>query len=63
LYFRIDHWDNEREKIVILAEDSVLIFRYNFINSKVLDKKRIFLHTIDRVMVGDFKYPDYSLMP
>ncbi|KAH3827025.1 tumor protein p63-regulated gene 1-like protein [Dreissena polymorpha] len=63
LLAEIDHWDHEREKILILAENSVLIFRYNFITDTVIEKKRVMLHVIDSILLGDFTYPDWSIMP
>ncbi|XP_069123663.1 tumor protein p63-regulated gene 1-like protein [Argopecten irradians] len=63
LLTEIDHWDNEREKIVLLFENSVMIFKYHFILNKVEEFKRILLWVIDTVCIGDFKYPEKSLMP
>lgn len=63
LLTEIDHWDNEREKIVLLTENSILIYRYNFITSTIVDSRRISLHIIDKILIGDFKYPDWSIMP
>ncbi|KAL3862199.1 hypothetical protein ACJMK2_008186 [Sinanodonta woodiana] len=63
LLTEIDHWDIEREKMVFLCENSMLIFRYNFITSKVEYWKRVVLHIIDTIFVGDFVYPNYSIMP
>lgn len=63
LLTEIDHWDNEREKIVILTENSLLIYRYNFITDKLMDFRRVSLHIIDTVHIGDFHYPEYSMMP
>lgn len=62
-FFRIDHWNNEREKIVLLTEGSILVFKYNFILSKLEEWRRLLLHMIDNIGVGDFRYPDKSLMP
>lgn len=62
LLTEIDHWDNEREKIIIITENSLCNFRYHFILHKVEDFKRVLLHIIDTVAVGDFIYPEKSLM-
>lgn len=53
----------EREKVIILTNGSVLVFRYNFITNQVVEKRRIMHHSIDTIKIGDFKYPDYSIMP
>ena len=60
---RIDHWDCEKEKVVILTDNSLLIFKYNFINERADDFTRVSLHIIDTVNIGDFHYPDWSIMP
>ena len=60
---RIDHWDCEKEKVVILTDNSLLIFKYNFINERADDFTRVSLHIIDTVNIGDFNYPDWSIMP
>lgn len=61
--FRIDHWNNEREKIILLTEGSILVFKYNFILNKLEEWRRLLLHMVDHIAIGDFKYPDKSLMP
>jgi hypothetical protein len=59
----IDHWDNEREKILILTELSLFVVSYDFINAKILDWDRIFLHRIISLQFGDLVYPEKSMMP
>lgn len=63
LLSQIDHWDNEREKVVMLTENSLLIYKYNFINNQVDDFSRVSLHIIDTIQIGDFQYPEWSVMP
>jgi len=48
---------------VLLTEGSILVFKYNFILSKLEEWRRLLLHMIDNIGVGDFRYPDKSLMP
>lgn len=59
----IDHWDNERERLLILTKNCMLIYKYDFIIHKMEDFKRVMLHLIDTICVGDFVYPPKSLMP
>ncbi|XP_064642923.1 tumor protein p63-regulated gene 1-like protein [Lineus longissimus] len=63
LLSEIDHWDNEKEKIIILNDNSVVVIKYDFVTEKVLDHRRVFLHMIDTVTLGDLVYPEKSLMP
>lgn len=63
LLSEIDHWDNEREKVVVLTANSLLVFRFNFITKTIVESRRVSLHIVDTVMIGDFRYPDWSVMP
>jgi hypothetical protein len=63
LLTEIDHWDMEKEKLVLLTTNSLLIIRYDFIRLMPTDFRRILLKTISRVQIGDMVYPAYSLMP
>lgn len=58
----IDLWDFEREKLVILTTNSMLVVRFDFINSAVKYFKHIPLKNIQSVDIGDFVYPSYSFM-
>ena len=60
--YRIDHWDCEKEKVVVVCEKSVMIVKYDFIASKIYDAKRMLLHNIQKIQMGDFEYPSYSMM-
>ncbi|KAL8571073.1 hypothetical protein ACOMHN_010534 [Nucella lapillus] len=62
LLTEIDHWDMEREKIVLLTANSMFTVKYNFITQTLLEYRRVMLHIIDTILVGDFKYPPNSVM-
>ncbi|XP_074654279.1 tumor protein p63-regulated gene 1 protein-like [Tubulanus polymorphus] len=63
LLTEIDHWDNEIEKIVILTDTSVIIAKYDFVAEKILRHKRILLHTLHSLYIGELIYPEKSVMP
>ncbi|CAG5118975.1 unnamed protein product [Candidula unifasciata] len=63
LLTEIDHWDLERERIVLLTDYSLFIVKYNFITEQLLDYRRIMLHVIHNICIGDLTYPNSSLMP
>lgn len=63
LLTEIDHWDFEREKVIILCENSMIVVKYNFINETLYEYKRILLHIINSISIGDFAYPNSSFMP
>lgn len=53
---RIDHWDLEREKLMVLTDNVLIAVKYNFINSSVEELKYIpFSHVTD-IVYGEFKY-------
>jgi len=60
---RIDHWDMEKERLVLLTTKSVLIIHFDFIRMVVNDFRRILLSTVNRVQIGDLVYPATSVMP
>ena len=53
---RIDHWDLEREKLIILTDNNLIAVKYNFINSSVEELKYIPFSHVTEMVYGDFKY-------
>ena len=53
---RIDHWDFERERMLLLSDNNLISVRYNFIHSAVEELKYIPLSCIVNLVYGDFKY-------
>lgn len=63
LLTEIDHWDTEKERIIFLTDYSIINLKYDFITQRLLDYRRLHLTTFDRIIVGELKYPESSLMP
>jgi len=63
LLTEIDHWDLEKEKLVLLTSNSLLVIKYDFVALKPNSCKRIALNIVSYVEIGDFFYPQYSIMP
>ena len=59
--YRIDHWDNEKERLVLLNDNSLLCLKYDFVACKLLEFKRIMLKVIDKVNYGVFEYPEKTI--
>lgn len=57
----IDHWDFEREMLVILTTNALVAVKFDFIASAVKYFKRIAVTNIESVDVGDFVYPAYAV--
>ena len=53
---RIDHWDLEKERILVLTDNNIISVRYHFIRGVVEELKFIPLNAITDILFGDFKY-------
>lgn len=60
-YSRIDHWDHEKERLIILTSTHLMLIKYNFVAQRIDECQRIQLHMIDRIQGGPFQYPDRSM--
>ncbi|XP_067417123.1 tumor protein p63-regulated gene 1 protein [Emydura macquarii macquarii] len=61
LLTEIDHWNNERERVMVITDTTLLVCKYDFIRLSCLEVQRIPLSNIDRLCVGQFTFPDRSL--
>ncbi|XP_042862201.1 tumor protein p63-regulated gene 1-like protein isoform X1 [Penaeus japonicus] len=63
LLTEINHWDIEKERVVILCDLSLLVVKYDFIALRHLDFNRIYLSSLENIQIGELTYPDHSLVP
>ncbi|KAK7888810.1 hypothetical protein WMY93_024370 [Mugilogobius chulae] len=62
LMAEVDHWNNEKERLVILTDHSLLVFKYDFLMFNCEQLQRIPLHFVDRITHGDFSFPKFSVL-
>ncbi|KAG8003510.1 Tumor protein p63-regulated gene 1-like protein [Nibea albiflora] len=62
LMAEVDHWNNEKERIVFITDKSLMVFKYDFVMFNCDQVQRIPLNFVDRISHGTFSFPKRSLL-
>ncbi|XP_042339616.1 tumor protein p63-regulated gene 1 protein [Plectropomus leopardus] len=62
LLTEVDHWNNEKERLAIITDNSLMVFKYDFLMFRCEHIQRIPLNIIDRISHGNFSFPPRSLL-
>ncbi|XP_051873844.1 tumor protein p63-regulated gene 1 protein [Pristis pectinata] len=61
LLTEVDHWNNEKERIVMITENSLIICKYDFVMLSFESCRKVPLNYIDKMCYGQLTFPEYSI--
>ncbi|XP_038572603.1 tumor protein p63-regulated gene 1-like protein [Micropterus salmoides] len=62
LLAEVDHWNNEKERLVLITEHTLLVVKYDFVMFICEQIQKIPLNFVDRISYGTFIFPKQSIL-
>lgn len=62
LLAEVDHWNNEKERLAIITDKLLMVFKYDFVMFICEEIQKIPLNFVDRITHGTFSFPKHSLL-
>ncbi|CAH1154337.1 unnamed protein product [Phaedon cochleariae] len=60
---QINHWDTDKERLLMLTAKNLIIVKYDFIALRRLGCRKIQFSDVEGIVVGNLVYPNGSLIP
>ncbi|XP_050504166.1 tumor protein p63-regulated gene 1-like protein isoform X2 [Diabrotica virgifera virgifera] len=63
LLTQINHWDTDKERLLLLTAKNLILVKYDFIALRRLGCRKVMYSDIEGIVVGNLVYPNGSLIP
>lgn len=61
LLTQISYWNSDKERLIVLCENVLIICKYDFVATRIVSVVRIYLKSVKQMQEGAFSFPDNSV--